>query len=204
MILLYSSRPEVINHWIVALAKEEVCICENEQQMYSAIDTIDGEIILCVEHRHHDNIEAFLELFQTTYSHIKIMLFSAKPSYEEGHALLKFGIKTYANTYMDHIHIQDAVKAVKHGDVWLYPEFIQMMIHELSLPEPTLHVKQEILRHPLSEREMQIALLLKKGLSNKEIAERTGISERTVKAHLSSVYEKTGTKDRLSLALALS
>ena len=61
--------------------------------------------------------------------------------------------------------------------------------------------------HPLlkrlTQKEQEVALLLKKGLSNKEIALHVGITERTVKAHLSSIFEKTGAKDRLALALVL-
>lgn len=57
----------------------------------------------------------------------------------------------------------------------------------------------------LSERERQIALLVARGMKNKDIAAELKISENTVKRHLQSVFSKTGTKDRLELAvLALS
>ncbi|MDD2267826.1 response regulator transcription factor [Sulfuricurvum sp.] len=203
MIFLYSSRAEVINHWMGAFSDIKMAICENEEELYSRIDTLQEEMVLLLEHRQYHEIKAFLSLFQTTYPHIKIMLFSNKPSYEEGYELLPFGIKAYANTYMAHIHLKDALNTVLLGNIWLYPEFIQMMIQSFSKPHPSLHVNDILSTYHLTEREIQIALLLKKGLSNKEIAERTGISERTVKAHLSAVFEKTGIKDRLALALAL-
>ena len=53
----------------------------------------------------------------------------------------------------------------------------------------------------LAPRERQIALLVGSGANNKEIAERLGISESTVKAHLTSVFRKLGVPDRLRLAL---
>ena len=57
----------------------------------------------------------------------------------------------------------------------------------------------------LSEREHQIALLVARGMKNKDIGGELGISENTVKRHLQSIFSKTGTKDRLELAvLALS
>jgi two-component system nitrate/nitrite response regulator NarP len=57
----------------------------------------------------------------------------------------------------------------------------------------------------LSEREHQIALLVARGMKNKDIGRELGISENTVKRHLQSIFSKTGTKDRLELAvLALS
>ncbi len=57
----------------------------------------------------------------------------------------------------------------------------------------------------LSEREHQIALLVARGMKNKDIGRELNISENTVKRHLQSIFSKTGTKDRLELAvLALS
>ena len=55
----------------------------------------------------------------------------------------------------------------------------------------------------LTERELQVLHLLAEGLSNKEIALALAITERTVKAHLSSIYEKLGVSDRLALAVLL-
>jgi DNA-binding NarL/FixJ family response regulator len=56
----------------------------------------------------------------------------------------------------------------------------------------------------LTKREKQVALEAAKGLSNKEIARILKITERTVKAHLSSSFERLGAKDRLHLALMLN
>jgi DNA-binding NarL/FixJ family response regulator len=53
----------------------------------------------------------------------------------------------------------------------------------------------------LSEREEQIARCVATGLNNKEIANTLSIREQTVKNHLHSIFHKTGTKDRLEVAL---
>jgi len=50
--------------------------------------------------------------------------------------------------------------------------------------------------HPLSPRELQVLRLASEGLTNKEIAYRLGLSERTVQYHLNSVYNKTGVNSR--------
>jgi len=57
---------------------------------------------------------------------------------------------------------------------------------------------------PFSPRESQVLRLTAGGLTNKEIAYRLGISERTVQFHLNSIFNKTGTQSRteaVSLAL---
>ena len=203
MILLYSSRPEIIKHWSHAYGDIKTQICKNEKEMYEVIDKNYLDIVLLLEYRQYNNIESFLSLFQREYPKVKIMLFSNKPSFEQGYSLLKYGIKSYANTYMRPTHLKEAYLTVKSGKIWLYPEFIQFMISELANSKKDSHVKDDPILAKLSEREAQVALLLKDGLSNKEIALRTGITERTVKAHLSSIFAKTDTKDRLSLALSL-
>jgi DNA-binding NarL/FixJ family response regulator len=53
----------------------------------------------------------------------------------------------------------------------------------------------------LSEREHQVLALLRDGLPNKRIASELGISERTVKAHLTRIYEHLGVSDRTQAAL---
>ena len=53
----------------------------------------------------------------------------------------------------------------------------------------------------LTDRELEIAELVAEGSSNKMVATRLGITERTVKAHLTSSFNKTGARGRLELSL---
>jgi DNA-binding NarL/FixJ family response regulator len=58
--------------------------------------------------------------------------------------------------------------------------------------------------HPFSPRELQVLGLAAEGLTNKEIAYRLGVSERTVQFHMNSIFNKTGTGSRTeAVALAL-
>jgi len=56
----------------------------------------------------------------------------------------------------------------------------------------------------LSAREHQVAQAVARGGTNKEIARAMGITERTVKAHLSAIFEKLGVRDRLQLSLIVN
>jgi len=53
----------------------------------------------------------------------------------------------------------------------------------------------------LTDREREVLALVAKGLANKQIARSLGITERTVKAHLTSVFQRIGVTDRTSAAL---
>jgi DNA-binding NarL/FixJ family response regulator len=53
----------------------------------------------------------------------------------------------------------------------------------------------------LTPRETEVLSLVRQGLANKQIARRLGISERTVKAHLTSTFQRIGVADRTQAAL---
>jgi DNA-binding NarL/FixJ family response regulator len=53
----------------------------------------------------------------------------------------------------------------------------------------------------LTPREIEVLVLIRQGLANKQIARRLGISERTVKAHLTSCYQRIGVADRTQAAV---
>lgn len=55
----------------------------------------------------------------------------------------------------------------------------------------------------LTPREQQIALAIADGRTNRDIAAKLGITEQTVKNHLTSIFEKVGVENRLQLGLAL-
>jgi DNA-binding NarL/FixJ family response regulator len=58
--------------------------------------------------------------------------------------------------------------------------------------------------HPFSPREHEVLTLAAEGLTNKEIAYRLGISERTVQFHINSIFNKTATNSRTeAVAVAL-
>ena len=73
----------------------------------------------------------------------------------------------------------------------------------LSVAE-ALHPAETSSAHPFSPREHEVLTLAADGLTNKEIAYRLGISERTVQFHVNSIFHKTGTNSRTeAVALAL-
>jgi DNA-binding NarL/FixJ family response regulator len=68
-------------------------------------------------------------------------------------------------------------------------------------PVPVLEAREEDLafatpREVLTARELQVLRLLAEGLGNRDIAERLGLSEHTVKFHLSAIFGKLGASTR--------
>jgi two-component system nitrate/nitrite response regulator NarL len=56
----------------------------------------------------------------------------------------------------------------------------------------------------LSTREQQVIALVCEGLSNREMAEKLGVTEGTVKGHLHAIYEQLGVRSRIELMIALA
>ncbi|MEO5703219.1 MAG: response regulator transcription factor [Gammaproteobacteria bacterium] len=137
---------------------------------------------------------------------LKLMMFSDIPTENEGIALLKLGVHGYANTYMSSELFGEAVNVVQSGEVWVGRKLMQRLISDLAAanqaPSTTRGFSQAL--RSLTVREREIALLICKASSNKRIASNLKITERTVKAHLSSIFRKTGTHDRLQLALLVN
>ena len=133
------------------------------------------------------------------YPGVKVMAVTSTPNFAEGMTLLQKGIRGYGNLYMQKIHLLQALTTIKNDAVWLYPEMMQELI---AVGSESTHHNEEVLAS-LSVREQEVAKEIEKGLSNKEIASALGITERTVKAHLSSIYEKLKVSDRLALAMLL-
>jgi len=128
-----------------------------------------------------------------------ILVLSDLPNYAEGSELLALGIRGYGNSYMFKLHFEQAIAMLEGGNIWLYPGFMHEMIGKMQSQSNN----RETILSKLTDREQEIALHVSDGCTNKEIASLLNITERTVKQHLSHIFEKLNVTDRLSLALLL-
>lgn len=127
------------------------------------------------------------------------------PNFSEAQAALKVGVRGYGNRQMRLSNLEQAIESVLEGQIWLPPSIISSFIEVIGQNKITDRRKRQgEFIDLLSKREQEVALCVAKGLSNQGIADKLYISLRTVKAHISSIYEKTGVRNRLELALSLS
>lgn len=111
---------------------------------------------------------------------------------------LNAGAHGYLLKHIDPDDLLDAVRSAKAGDAPLDPRAGRVLLeHRLTggdRPRPGRP-------GDLTEREAEVLALVGQGLANKQIARKLGISERTVKAHLTSVFQRLGVSDRVQAAL---
>lgn len=160
------------------------------------------ELILL--HRPLVDIQIFGEI-QRSFPTSRFFLLSDRPDVEEGLTFLKQGIVGYANTYISAERLNEAVRIILGGAVWMGQKVMQRLILDsyAKAKEQAVSDSEKKLK-TLTNREREIANLVAQGQSNLEIAANLDITERTVKAHLSSIYEKTKTGSRLNLALLIN
>lgn len=132
-----------------------------------------------------------------TYSHLKVIVFPNQSSQSAALRLFSAGVNGQCAPYIGQQQLSLVLSVVESGEIWGGKVFIQQLIQQSAVTSSSFESELE----GLSERELAVAHFIAKGFSNKQIATEMKITERTVKAHLTSVFKKTNTKDRLSLAL---
>ena len=201
-ILLCSANEAVIQRWTELLDKHTLQQATSVQELKRLCSEEKFDLILV--HRSLVDVESFTDI-RRSFTSIRILLLSDRPDEEEGLTFIKLGISGYANTYISPARLTEAVNVISHGAVWLGQKVMQRLILETyaRAKEKAVSNSEEKLKK-LTKREHEIADLVAQGQSNLEVAANLGITERTVKAHLSSIYEKTKIRSRLNLALLIN
>ncbi len=112
-------------------------------------------------------------------------------------AALQAGAAGYLLKEIDADGLVNAIRAAARGETPLAPQVTQKLVETVRQP----HADENTKLASLSEREREILSLLAQGLTNREIAARLEISDKTVKFHVSNILEKLQLSDRTQAAL---
>jgi NarL family two-component system response regulator YdfI len=127
-------------------------------------------------HRDHPEIAVVI---LTTYNEDDLMIRG-----------LQQGARSYLLKDTDRETLIDTIVAAAKGESLLAPSILKRVLAvQQNIP---VNKKESV----LSERELEVLQAAARGERNKEIAFKLGITERTVKAHLASVYQKFGVDSR--------
>ncbi|KAB8169931.1 response regulator [Streptomyces sp. 3MP-14] len=116
------------------------------------------------------------------------------------HAALRAGACGFLLKDVRPAELAEAIRVVARGDALLAPSVTRRLLERLApalpapgdAPPPTAEAL-----NALSPREHEVLLLVARAFSNAEIARRLGLTEATVKAHVSAVLRKLGLRDRV-------
>lgn len=139
----------------------------------------------------------------TKQGEAKIGIASDLPDIKQMLVYTHFGVRGYCNAYMHAAHYAQLMAHLKNGQSWFPPNLVNQAM-ELAYSNVEKRPDNLDKLELLTPREKQVALAVAEGKSNKAVAKICGISERTVKAHLTSVFEKLNIKERVALIIYLN
>ena len=157
-------------------------------------------LILC----HHSLVEeqqtAVLSALKKQVPSGKTLIFGPGKPIEAQISALKHGARGYFNEILPIEKLAEALNLVLNGEVWVERHVISGLIDEI-VEIPTISEAQRLALETLTPKEMEVAQQVSYGATNKMIAKTMNITDRTVKAHLTTIFQKMEIPDRLSLAI---
>ena len=132
---------------------------------------------------------------------IRVVAASSSPNDDEGMAALDAGCAAYCQAFSDVVTLRRISEVVEAGNVWIGRNLMNRLLKSTARVGHSVAERKLGWGEGLTTRELEIANLAANGASNLAIANQCQITERTVKAHLSAVFEKLNVTDRLQLAL---
>lgn len=101
--------------------------------------------------------------------------------------------------------LHKSIRRVRAGEFWIGRDMVADIVHALAGGDEGRRGTAPLLRAPrpfaLTPRELEIVGAVASGYTNRQMAEKFGVAEDTVKHHLTSIFDKTGVGNRLELAL---
>lgn len=138
-----------------------------------------------------------------------VIVLSPTPDDNEAIAAIKAGAVGYGHTYSAPSRLREMSLVVNHGGLWVGSNLMKRVLNAMqkgALQPGDKPAKPgvEKFAKELSEREIAVARFVAQGATNLEISAALDIKERTVKAHITSIFYKLKVRNRVELALRLN
>jgi len=127
---------------------------------------------------------------------IKVIMLTVHDEVEYLIKAVDIGVDGYILKDSDSSELRKAIFAVYNGENFIQPNLIPLLNARMIKRNSDLAMIDS-----LTKRELEVLLLVAKGMFNKEVAETLDISERTVKNHISNIFKKIKVSDRTQAAV---
>lgn len=148
-------------------------------------------VLLDLDLGDEDGLDA-LPRIQAAVPRAKVLILTALKDRARDQAAVRTGARGLVLKDAPADALLEAIRAVAAGELWFDPRVLPAPGQPGAAPEPSALSK-------LTAREREIVSLIGEGLRNEEAARRLGITEKTVRNHLTVVFDKLGVSGRLEL-----
>jgi len=196
-----SSRPDSLERWQKAFPDGR--ICQHPIELVGQVGT--GDVLwLQLPSLTDERIDEAVLAVTAPFKDCSLVALSKVPDQQEALLALNAGAKGYCHTLANPDTLKQVAIVVSHGGLWVGQDLLSRVVtaaekvlsHERTTAFGSLN--------QLTAREKAVAKEVAKGATNKEIARSLNITERTVKAHLGSIFNKLNVRDRLQLVLIMN
>lgn len=146
---------------------------------------------------------SFIQIQSLSAAGASVIAMTAIENPQEARRALEAGASGYVHYLAIPQVLEQVAQVVSAGGMWLGADLMRQLVLATARILPAASTPQADLSL-LTSREKAVAELVAAGKSNKEVARDLDITERTVKAHLGSTFEKLQVRDRLQLVLMFS
>lgn len=208
MILLASSSPDRLSDWKRGVRGFSHISCVGSFDLLRDMIVRIKPLILLLDHDLPglDSPTHIADLNKLS-PETRIVILGHSLSDETEWELFKVGVRGCCRKDIKPKQLENVIVAIQQGELWIRRTLTCRLLDELgviALEKNQIKQAASDLLANLTRREHEIAALVGNGESNKQIAQRLAITERTVKAHLTEIFRKLDVADRLKLALIVS
>jgi len=172
---------------------------DGDETITETLDLLPDIVLLDLTLPRLPGLEA-MRAIMSGYPKIRILLLNRQIRAQHIIEALQIGARGIALHERLTSDLQPAIACISAGGYWLGEQQVEGLVNSLhQLVREQAAPEQK--NYGLTRREVEVLRLIVDGCSNREIATDFGLSEETVKRHLSNIFDKVGVSTRLELAL---
>ena len=143
------------------------------------------------------DVFAAVRYISTQLSDVKVLMLTVSESEDDAYSALEAGARGYVLKGISGPDLVLAIRSISRGETYITPEFAKKLLSNFRKHEA------EVRKIDLTHREEQIIREVSMGLTNKEVASKLLISEKTVKYYMTCVMQKLNARNRVEAVTAL-
>jgi DNA-binding NarL/FixJ family response regulator len=143
------------------------------------------------------DVFAAVRFISTQLADVKVLMLTVSESEDDAFLALEAGARGYVLKGVSGPELVLAIRSVARGETYITPGFADKLLSNIEKHEAEFH------KFDLTEREEQVIREVSKGLTNREVASKLLISEKTVKHHMGHVMQKLHARNRVEAVTAL-